>query len=335
MQTAKACLALFFGGLIILLAPTLSEARVRGVCSNCHTMHNSQNGISVVAAGAQPALLANSCVGCHSGTNTGGANVTPYVLDTTSEPTTSSLAGGNFYWVRNGNGTKTADRLGHNVLNMATAADVAMGVTPPGNGDPASPLPGTRMSCAGTTGCHGVRATKGSGEGGGNDILALTGSHHGTAGTAGYRFLQGVEGLPDDDWEFETFVDHNWYKGAARPDDNQLNNTTISSLCAQCHGNFHNGSNPVDGGNWGSPWVRHPTDFDMATLVGTEFAAYTYDAAVPVAYSDPATHNDKIVMCLSCHRAHGSPNEAILRWDYRKWPGSGTNGCLVCHTSKN
>ena len=45
-----------------------------------------------------------------------------------------------------------------------------------------------------------------------------------------------------------------------------------------------------------------------------------------------------IVMCLSCHRAHGSPENDLLRWDYSSiQAGTGTNdnGCFVCHTTKN
>jgi hypothetical protein len=63
----------------------------------------------------------------------------------------------------------------------------------------------------------------------------------------------------------------------------------------------------------------------------------------PVARPDPdnvsntvvVTPGTDIIMCLSCHRAHGSPYFKMLRWDYKGWPaGGGTNGCNVCHTSK-
>ncbi|MCK4488054.1 MAG: hypothetical protein KAU38_15015, partial [Desulfobacterales bacterium] len=43
-----------------------------------------------------------------------------------------------------------------------------------------------------------------------------------------------------------------------------------------------------------------------------------------------------IVMCLSCHRAHGTPNNDLLRWAYTMDAGSGTDngGCFICHTTK-
>ncbi|MGB9716198.1 MAG: cytochrome c3 family protein [Thermodesulfovibrionales bacterium] len=44
-------------------------------------------------------------------------------------------------------------------------------------------------------------------------------------------------------------------------------------------------------------------------------------------------------MCLSCHRAHGSPYADILRWNYDEMrTGSYTttdSGCFTCHTGKN
>jgi hypothetical protein len=43
-------------------------------------------------------------------------------------------------------------------------------------------------------------------------------------------------------------------------------------------------------------------------------------------------------MCLSCHRAHASSNFKMMRWDYKGWPAclpGCTNGCNVCHTTKN
>lgn len=43
------------------------------------------------------------------------------------------------------------------------------------------------------------------------------------------------------------------------------------------------------------------------------------------------------VMCLSCHRAHGSPYPDMLRFDYNMEAGGGTStdGCFKCHTNKD
>ncbi|RKY69312.1 MAG: hypothetical protein DRP97_05425, partial [Candidatus Latescibacterota bacterium] len=46
-----------------------------------------------------------------------------------------------------------------------------------------------------------------------------------------------------------------------------------------------------------------------------------------------------MVMCLSCHRAHGSPYPDMLRWNYLNTCEAGQSnancGCFICHTSKN
>lgn len=96
-------------------------------------------------------------------------------------------------------------------------------------------------------------------------------------------------------------------------------------------------------------WIRHPSDSRLPDA--GEYNAYvTYDPEVPVArpdlssYSGPnnsnrskVTPDEDLVMCLSCHRPHGSPYPDILRWDYEEMRvgSDNTNGCFVCHTQKN
>jgi len=115
----------------------------------------------------------------------------------------------------------------------------------------------------------------------------------------------------------------------------------MTAYCCGCHGNFHIQD---DSGLW----IRHPSD---AFLPGgtTEYAFYTtYSTEAPVAREslaggvsgtvvpDGATD---MVMCLSCHRAHGSPYPDMLRWDYdRQIAGGGGDdgtGCFTCHTAKD
>ncbi|MEW6219054.1 MAG: hypothetical protein AB1634_05890, partial [Thermodesulfobacteriota bacterium] len=120
-------------GVVLLLASQV-QAQVTGVCSNCHTMHNSQNGAGLASAGtgarwdggavqggvsaaAQASLLVTDCVGCHSSngsasTITLGDSVIPIVYNAVAP--TSPLAGGNFYWVAAG-----GDAYGHNVRGIS------------------------------------------------------------------------------------------------------------------------------------------------------------------------------------------------------------------------
>ena len=365
MKSVRAILAIVGG---ILLLPTLCQGKIPDglLCEECHTMHNSQGGNPMTLTDAQerlPMLLRNTCLGCHTGSNTGGG--IPFVFNT-SEPTygTDTLAGGNFYWVGQGN-----NRKGHNVTALNATNDFSDTelASPPGYAATAPAWTDDTLTCAGIQGCHGAR-TEVDEASDLRDNATHLGAHHtddksaaldGASIGTSFRFLNGIVGLEDPNWEYtKSASDHNQYKGKIRlldTDDASSDATatdgSISSLCAQCHGDFHNGTveGNVDGGTWGSPWVRHPTDFDMNDATGAEYASYgggthDYNPNVPLASSDVsavkstvlAVAGDAIIMCLSCHRAHGSPYESILRWDFRGWPGvAGTYGCYTCHTTKD
>ncbi|MEC4675825.1 MAG: cytochrome c3 family protein [Nitrospirota bacterium] len=367
--------------ILSLVFVSSSSYAITGVCSNCHTMHNSQNGageVTTFASGVrtelgttpQDYLLKGSCLGCHSGstgqTNTFGAPIVIHTTAPSGQGGNYTLAGGDFYWVATGLGA--TDARGHNVSGVA-AADGQL-TTPPGWDAGATSgftygqigagswPSGTQVTCAGTYGCHGQHSSTG-----------ITGAHHGnTDGTAtqsdgtnggttvgsSYRFLGGIYGLEDSNWNYgEDDSTHNEYFGVDSPASRDLSNstygdkTTISFLCAQCHGYFHSRIDDTTGG--ASPWRRHPTDIALPST--GEYNSYNPDnsnaysleapvarASVPSASSATVTPGTDIVMCLSCHRAHGSPQDDLLRWDYSTiQAGTGTtdNGCFICHTGKN
>lgn len=349
MKNMVLSIIVFFVFMVPLHAMARTDA-MRKQCSDCHTMHNSQDGATVSLGNG--ALLNASCYGCHSnavdGVLNGDNTKPPYVWQTNPRPTVpdgayadTTLAGGDFYWVSLGGN----DGTGHNVEGIVAAQDPR---TAPGGTeyfDAARPL-----TCAGTNGCHGDRLVA-------NEIVSMSRAHHGDDGTTdlstvagSYRFLKGVAGLEAANWELTaTAGNHNQYKGVIRANDIP-SPSTISNLCASCHGDFHNNSSGatagVSDGPMTNPWIRHPVDFGMA--LSDEYASYgglgldVYQVQTPLASVDVSTlkatvpaANDRIVMCLSCHRAHGSPYDAILRWDYQNWPGGGYNGCGDCHTEKN
>lgn len=365
---------LLFTFYFLLYALSL-EARVTGVCSNCHTMHNSQNGSAVVAEGPQPNLLSRAgCLGCHSATNgtTWKDPITnaPIVFNTSAPQygassdggtTPQGLAGGNFYWVQ------TEDTKGHNVFannpdNNLSVAPGTWGFSTCGTNACHGNIHGTVSGCSnanlngrqGCTKCHMM-----------SDSGKTSGYHHADDGTGTkyvntaakgwYRFISGhssgnghgVEGIEDEDWQKTSSVtDHNEYLGAIT---NKTSTTLLSithtttGFCCGCHGMFHHQDST---GTGASPWLMHPADFALPT--SGEYAAYTtYDPLAPAARpsgfnwaggpsSTVSGTNGDMVMCLSCHRAHGSPYFKMLRWDYKGWPASGgTNGCNVCHTWKD
>jgi hypothetical protein len=371
------CIAsVFVCAVVLLAAPAL--AKVEGACSDCHTMHNSQGGIDLYGT-PYSALTKGDCVGCHTGINIDGAvignrgNNIPYVYNTgvptygTDGTTGNTLAGGHFYYVTQDNS------YGHNVAGIADPEGGQMNA-PPGFGigraaeDGSTPALGAvgnwdtnQLTCGGTYGCHGTHAA------GTDSWGAISGGHHtnasgpitvpgtGAEATApkGYRFLVGIKGYEDPDHEYKpTTSAHNQYKGVDSP--GQIADTsTISYFCAECHGQFHNALTNLTSG-LGSPWLRHPTDLDLGSATGTEYAGYNdgnaaYNLSSPVGSADVSAvlpevttskpgNDTAIVTCISCHRAHATPYADILRWNYGGISAAGGDsnaGCFVCHTTKD
>lgn len=318
-----------------------ANATIMGVrCSDCHTMHNSENGKPVAksAAGnpipnAYESLLKYGCVGCHT-SQTSGTIITAFgntpIVNNTIEPI-KPLAGGNFYYV----GLDSMN--GHNI---PPTPDPYLS-TPPGGAFINGGYKG-QLRCSGTRGCHGYNGGHGETPED-NGMRAMGGAHHGvdtppldgSTVAKSFRYLYGIKGKGDSRWEQDNLnTSHNEYKGSTNRDSTD----TMSYFCSECHGNFHDGA----GIGTNSPWLRHPTD--VLLPLQTEYAQYTiYNTTVPVARPDPDNVNDTtkvipgqdIVMCLSCHRAHASPYYKALRWDYKNTNlSTALSGCGICHTSK-
>lgn len=126
-------------------------------------------------------------------------------------------------------------------------------------------------------------------------------------------------------------------------------NQSMSGFCITCHGNFHSSATETgSGGRFDSngasgAFLRHPSDYVIKNV--GEYAAYTsYNITAPVARptlpeSAESTVNpgSDMVMCLSCHKAHATQYDAMLRFDYNTIIAGNSNhndGCLACHTSK-
>lgn len=362
MRSKSLAIIMFLGVFFPLGIVWSRTNEMKLACANCHTMHNSQGGNPVFGIVQQPALLTNTCYGCHSGENiTNGmpmvhrtSTTEPFYMATGTEPTHTTLAGGSFAWVA----VPGNDLKGHNVDGLATQVSRI----PPGGTKTFGPDPLPPLTCAGTNGCHGVLAVA-------SDILAIYQTHHapeqtqpmdGSSLVKSYRLLNGIAGYEDPDYELTVSsgtINHNQYKGVARGSDTPAA-TTISQSCAECHGNFHSGAGDAgiwDGGvlPFGDPWIRHPVDYDMGGLgVGVEYLNYgpggAYNVATPLGSASAdvsaaplsavtlnSAAGDAIIVCVSCHRAHGSPYDYSLRWDYLSWPTAGYNGCGDCHTAKN
>ncbi len=358
----KLCKLFVFCSMLFALCCFYSEvdARVKGKCKDCHTMHYSYEGQEVTCGerkGPFPVMTKGGCIGCHGqdpiGTKsiiTGGKARIPQVLHNNEN---TDLAGGNFYYVADGFNPDYSK--GHNVLGISRQENPPMDVPPaftksviiPGGLGPIDWPGQQQLACAGTWGCHGNRTIE-------DPYESVYGAHHaddsiidGSTAGKSYRFLYGIKGAEHRDWEYLANVNnHNGYKG------NAAHNTvdTISYLCGECHAKFH--PNPNLGGSrevgqaYNSFWRRHPSDIAFVSVYGgfvnSEYQGYvTYSLEVPVAFEQPTGSEDiidfnSILMCLSCHRAHASQYPDILRWNYSKMDTRNRTGkgCLACHTGK-
>ena len=369
---------------VMLLFSGVAVAKVSGPCVNCHTMHYSQTPWPDGSEPGEPkwdpsgggpygTLLVNSCQGCHSSSSSStyytlGSLKVPVVYYTGASEPTSYLAGGNFYWVKEGLGAD--DTKGHNVFY--------------GEGDDnLSAAPGDMgfSSCA-TNGCHANLHLPATGTGFdelenkyGCQGCHLNVEHHAndhdngesglvtSADQGWYRFLSGhmsgsgagVEGYEHGEWEaglhdggnHQGASDHNEYLGVPDTDGGYgfaLGHTT-TAFCTGCHGLFHD-NQVSDSGEW----IRHPSDAVIPNSGEYQYVggdSHLYDPLSPVGKQDisdgtpdtDVTPGSDVVMCLSCHRPHGSPYSDLLRWDYSAMvAGSGggsDTGCFYCHTQKN
>jgi hypothetical protein len=253
----------------LLVAHDIS-AEMSGVCSDCHTMHNSQNGAEMTTfkdyndvsppTAAQDYLLRGTCLGCHAqGLNQKIVDVGSDIPQVYHNDGTGDLAGGNFAYIDGAKGGGADNTKGHNLIDFGNAENKQ----PPGRRHDISDMPGN-LTCAGENGCHGYR------EGGtGTGLIAIKGSHHNNTGNKmdtadsianSYRFLYWTKGLENNGqvssstkWQNDSPTNHNEYFGDNDPTTFTSCTTchealtqyarpassTISGFCATCHGYFH------------------------------------------------------------------------------------------------
>jgi hypothetical protein len=205
-----------------LQSPLFSHAMVKGPCSDCHTMHNSQGGTAMTFDDSTTPnghlLRSSGCVGCHAqgGSQniiTFSGNDVPQVMHTD----TTDLAAGNFGYIDGSVGSGASQTKGHNVIDLVSQDTTHL--YPPGGpyknapahiNHPYSMPP--RFTCAGLYGCHGNTHIV-------DPIASMQGAHHepggnlplgNTVGTS-YRFLIGITGLETNDWQNTDKNHHNEY----------------------------------------------------------------------------------------------------------------------------
>lgn len=325
---------------------------------------------------AQQYLLKTDCVGCHSAPTGqtarialigGNANYKVPIVWNIGDTANANLdlAGGNFSYV-------AADQTtGHNVLGINDKDTNHLNGAPgysPGKGCAGScheslaiTVTGIPESGASENGCQGCHIYVGhhdpmviGGTGPGNSYRFL-GGHGGTDGI--YDRVDNRDGvLEGTDWG-TTQV--NIYMGQSDTEVASPSELSIGRFCAGCHHKFHapGGVDDMLGeDNQGSrdlsastPWLRHPTNVNIGGSQASEFdglltPSQAYGSGLPLARTLFANRGDIIgadqVMCLSCHKAHGSEYPDALRWAYgteiaHSGGGDTTTGCFYCHRTKD
>ena len=335
----KTIMTVLLALLSVALVSGYAHAIIQGKCADCHTMHASQDGTSTTP---NDNLTKFSCVACHT---TGGVAEAPKI---DGQLAAARTAGGTF----NTNIVGSAPSKVHNVRDITWTVDESaigglLNTTPGAEaGGFTEPAGAAELTCATAKGCHGQSAS------------GFKGFHHNTYPNA-YRFLRyndggtptytDIKGKGSADRELggATSGNHNVYY--AIPSDESTDRNSISSLCSMCHGDFHGQDDTTASGT--SPWKRHPTEVLIpSSWNGTDpddvevnydltpFAFVTADYDT-LGTGDPyGMSNNPRVACVSCHRAHGSDYNDLLRFDYAannmKAGSGGTTGCLACHTAQ-
>jgi hypothetical protein len=351
MKTIKTSIAIMAAVLLSLgLSATASAFHNGGVahCDGCHTMHNSENGESIIPGG-EPGVTGESltkgsdpsstCLNCHAA-ETGGSY---HVLT----PDGSSMTpGGDFYWLTKtftylvrGN---TRTRYGYSFGHTIHAADFPQ--LPYGDPNfankpaPGGIFPANSLACSSCHDPHGVKADRSKGP------ISGSGSYGNSPdpGTqlGNYRLLGDIGYQPGGSAGSVTFLNSPPIATTTRISANPEadNNHTdygkgMSEWCANCHTGF------LAPGGVGQH--KHPASDTsrLGTNISRNYNSYvktgdlsgdsatSYLALVPFErqISDPTLLDPEStqgpdstsnVMCLTCHRAHASAFPNAGRWDF-------------------
>ena len=347
--------SLVIGGLLAgaFVLPAVVGAQVTGVCSNCHTMHNSQNGVNTVlpadASGPHANLLnGGGCVGCHAvdaNLATGmDASGKPQVFSQSSGTGSTSLVLNAGYFTKTTGtvlgGVNTINTIQHNVTGITSQDTIHLLTTPGGVARAA------QLDCQA---CH----TKS-----GHHAAAVAGDYRMLSGTIRTDASAQVTGSPaHTDWG----VSGGTGVAVGTRGEIAYQAGDMNNFCGGCHPNFHTnngtGYNDVtqrNGAAYDGTWIRHPTDIQVTKdVTATNYTPSIHDdytqATIQSVAADvivlgstltaPPTRtvsgSDGTIMCLSCHLAHGGPYADLLSFDYSANQAGGTTrsiGCETCHS---
>jgi cytochrome c553 len=351
MKTIKLSIAIMAAVLLSLgLSATASAFHNGGVahCDGCHTMHNSENGESIIEGGevgvtgdflTKGSDPSSTCLVCHA-SETGGSY---HVL---SPDGSNMTPGGDFYWLTKTfsydvRGT-TVSRHGYSFGHTIHAADFPeLPLEDPNFANKPAPggtFPARLLACSSCHDPHGVKADKTGGpisKSGSYGEIPPTGTSRGN-----YRLLGDIGYHPGGD---SSGVIFSYPPPIARTtriapqpeaDDNHTDyGKGMSEWCANCHtgflapGGFGQHKHPASntsrlGGNISGNYNSYVKTGDFLGDPATSYLAlvpFERQISDPTLLSPTSTQgpdSNSNVMCLSCHRAHASAFPNAGRWDF-------------------
>jgi len=308
-------------------------------CDGCHTMHNSEGGVTIITGGtvgvagnfltigADPS---STCLNCHAGNGS-------FRVFSNGSGITNLTPGGDFDWLTKtftftGRGSPiNGYLLGHNVVagDYGLVADTDITTTAPGGTFPAA-----NLSCSSCHDPHGkvtsrVGTVTGSGSFGGADpggglilgnyrLLGDTGYNPGNGPVTFTAAAPVAATVPNGTVEADNA--HTDYGSG------------MSEWCSNCHTAFINttvgthahpaGNGDNLGGTISGNYNSYVATGNLGGVAGTAYLALvpfeqgTIDRTTlnPTGTAGPSGASN--VMCLTCHRAHASAFENAGRWDF-------------------
>ena len=346
MKTIKISLAVMAAFLLSFgLSATVSAFHGGGVahCDGCHTMHNSENGQSIIEGGVVGVTGDSLTIGTDPGSTCLSCHVGSGRYHVFSDDGSNWTPGGDFYWltktfsypVRSSTVTRHGYSFGHTII----AEDFGL-VTP----DPDLPqapggtFPSALLTCSSCHDPHGVKTTRtgpiaGSGSYGDAPPPGADLGNYRLLGDVGYRPASGIVTFTQP----APIATAPTLSNANETDSNHVDyGKGMSEWCSNCHPLFlapgGAGQHKHPAGNTsglGAAGILNNYNSYVKTGDLTGNAATSYLALVPFerqitdptqlkADSTQGPDGGSNVMCLSCHRAHVSAFPNSGRWDFEE-----------------
>lgn len=307
-------------------------------CDGCHTMHNSEDGKSIIEGGTAGVTgdsltkgtdPSSTCLVCHEGTRS-------YHILSPTATIVNQTPGGDFQWlkktftwmVRGNPVTRKGESFGHNVI----AADFGLVQDSVLDKAPGGEFQSAWLACSSCHDPHGKKVDK-------IGPIAESGSYGAqptaTTDVGNFRLLADIGYMPGPGVQYNVRPPIARTGSGAQETDSLHTDygKGMSEWCATCHTKFLAG---------GKGEHKHPAS-NTATLgqanIALNYNAYvatgdlsnssdqSFDQFVPFERqaTNTADLNEKTtegpdsnsnVMCLSCHRAHVSAFPNAGRWDF-------------------